>query len=101
MLTIIAGAENGAGSAITQLLFFVVLFGGVFYFLLIRPQRARARKHRALLDTIRVGDRVQTIGGILGTIDSMDDETVVLVVEGGGRLRVSRRALADKVDGRD
>ena len=42
---------------------------------------------------------VNTIGGIFGTIEHMDEETAVLQVEGGGRLRVLRRAIAGKVDG--
>lgn len=99
MLTILAQNGDGANAsgAIVQLLFFALLIGGLFYFLIIRPQRTRARRHQELVSSLEVGDEVQTIGGILGTIEYMDDETVVLQTEGGGRLRVLRRALGDKV----
>lgn len=43
-----------------------------------------------------MGDRIQTIGGILGVIRKMDDESVVIEVEDGGRLRIARRAVAGK-----
>jgi len=50
-----------------------------------------------MMSEIAVGDEVQTIGGIYGRIEFMDETTAVLQVEGGGRLRVARRALAGKI----
>ena len=102
MLTILAeDAPEAAASG--NLLFTIVLYavviGGLFYFLLIRPQRTRAKRHEELVSAIDIGDEVQTIGGIFGTIEFMDEETAVLQIEGGGRLRVARRALANKVTG--
>jgi len=97
MLTILAQEGTSTSGAIIQLLFFAVLIGGLFYFMIVRPQRTRARRHQELVESLDVGDEVQTIGGILGTIEFMDDDTVVLQIEGGGRLRVLRRALGDKV----
>jgi preprotein translocase subunit YajC len=99
MLTILAQTTeetNGASPWIT-LLFYAVVIGGLFYFLLIRPQRTRMKRHQQLVSSLEVGDEVQTIGGIIGTIEYMDEETAVLQIEGGGRMRVVRRALADKV----
>lgn len=86
-----------AGSLVTLLVYAVVI-GGLFYFLMIRPQRTRMRRHQQLVDSLSVGDEVTTIGGIFGTIEHMDDESAVLQVEGGGRIRVVRRALAGKVE---
>jgi preprotein translocase subunit YajC len=84
------------GSAWQVLLVYAVVIGGLFYFLMIRPQRTRMRRHQALMSELQVGDEVQTIGGIYGRIESLDEETAVLGTEGGGRLRVARRALAAK-----
>lgn len=85
------------GSPWSVLLVYAVVIGGLFYFLMIRPQRTRMRRHQELVDALAVGDEVTTIGGIYGTIEHMDDESAVLQVEGGGRIRVARRALAGKV----
>ena len=74
-----------------------MVIGGLFYFLMIRPQRTRMRRHQELVATLGVDDEVTTIGGIYGVIEHMDDESAVLRVEGGGRIRVARRALAGKV----
>jgi len=99
MLTILAQAEEGAestGNVFVTLVLYAVIIGGLFYFLMIRPQRTRMRRHQALMSELQVGDEVQTIGGIYGRIESLDEETAVLGIEGGGRLRVARRALAAK-----
>ena len=88
-------ATNSTSSIVTSILFFAVI-GGLFWFLLIRPQRTRAKKQQALVSSLDVGDEVHTIGGIIGTIEFMDDTSAVLQLEGGGRMRVIRRAIADK-----
>ena len=70
----------------------------LFYFLLIRPQRVRARRHQELIRSLQVGDRIQTVGGIYGVIRSLDDTSAVIEVEDGGKLRVARRAVGTKAD---
>jgi preprotein translocase subunit YajC len=98
MLTFLAQAEDGsAGGTISVILLYAVIIGGLFYFLLIRPQRRRVRQHQELVGSLEVGDEVTTIGGIFGTIEYMDETSAVLQIEGGGRLRVARRALAERV----
>jgi preprotein translocase subunit YajC len=99
MLTNLAQAEEGAessGNVFVTLVLYAVIIGGLFYFLMIRPQRTRMRRHQALMSELQVGDEVQTIGGIYGRIEHLDEDSAVLGIEGGGRLRVARRALAAK-----
>jgi preprotein translocase subunit YajC len=76
-----------------------VVLGGLFYFMLIRPQRTRAKRHEQMMKTLEVGDEVQTIGGIYGTIEYFDEEdnAVILQIEDGTRIRFSRRALSEKM----
>jgi len=69
----------------------------VFYFLILRPQRKRVRAQQELAASVAVGDRVQTIGGIQGRVHSLDDVTVVLELE-QGRIRVAKRAIAQKIE---
>ena len=101
MLTILALLQDAeettssGSSAIISILFFGVI-GVLFWFLLIRPQRTRAKRQKELVSSLEVGDEVHTIGGIIGTIEFMDNESAVLQLEGGGRMRIVRRAIADK-----
>ena len=89
-------AAASSGSSILMSVLFFAVIGGLFWFLLIRPQRTRSKKQQALVSSLDVGDEVHTIGGIIGTIEFMDDTSAVLQLEGGGRMRVVRRAIADK-----
>ena len=93
-----AGGGSG-GSGWMVMVLYVVVIGGLFYFLMVRPQRNRQKRAQELQSSLGVGDEVQTIGGIYGTIEYFDEETdtAVLQIEGGGKIRVARRALADKV----
>ena len=52
----------------------------VMYFLMIRPERKRRTKEKAMLDTLKRGDRICTIGGIYGTIMDIKDDTITLSV---------------------
>jgi preprotein translocase subunit YajC len=75
---------------------FLALMVLVFYFLIIRPQRNRAKKQQNLAASLTAGQEVRTIGGIHGTVISVDDESVVLRVE-EGKIRVSRRAIGSVI----
>lgn len=85
-----------SGSSLTSFLFLAVMLV-VFYFLILRPQRARARAQQNLASSLEVGDRIQTIGGIRGVVRSLDDDSVVIEVE-QGKIRLARRAVANKID---
>lgn len=69
----------------------------VFYLFIIRPQRTRMKAQQQLTTSLAVGDRVQTIGGIQGTIRVLDDDSAVLELE-QGRIRIARRAISQKLD---
>jgi preprotein translocase subunit YajC len=98
--TTVAGNASSPGNMVVTIVLYAVVIGGLFYFLMIRPQRNRMRKQDEILSSLQVGDEVQTIGGIYGTIEYFDEETktAILQTEGGGRIRVARRALGDKVN---
>ena len=79
-----------------EILIFIVLIFAVFYFLMIRPQRKRQSEHRNLVEHLQKGDKVVTIGGLYGEIDSVDDMEVVLKVEDGSRLKFLRSSIMGK-----
>ncbi len=87
-----AAASGGAWIQIG----FLALMVGVFYLLIIRPQRRRTQAQKQMTETLEVGAQIRTIGGIHGTIVSIDDDSVVIKVE-DGRLRLSKRAIGSRV----
>ncbi|NND13570.1 MAG: preprotein translocase subunit YajC [Acidimicrobiia bacterium] len=72
----------------------IVLIGAFFLFIMFR-QRQRQKQRQQTLDSFQVGDRVRTIGGLIGTIVELDDHETVIEVEGMTRLRLLRRALQE------
>jgi preprotein translocase subunit YajC len=88
-------SNNNANPLVTFLP--LILIGVVFYFLLIRPQQRRARAQRELIQSVDVGDEVVTIGGIFGTVRSMDDDSVTLEVAPGTTMRFVRSAIARRL----
>jgi preprotein translocase subunit YajC len=75
----------------------LVILLGIMYFLLIRPQQQRVKAQRALVASVGVGDEVATIGGILGRVLTLDDETATIETSPGVVLRVRRAAIAARV----
>ncbi len=73
-----------------------VFFGAiivVFYFFMIRPQQKKAKDAKKFQEEIKKGDYVVTIGGAHGRIAELEDDTFVLEVEKGGRIKFSKTAI--------
>ncbi len=70
---------NSVAAMVTTFLPLVLIFV-VFYFFLIRPQRKKDKQVKEMLNNLKAGDRVCTIGGIYGTIIGIKDDTVTLSV---------------------
>ena len=73
---------------------FLVLIFVAMYFLMIRPQRKRQREQEDMKTSLRKGDRVITIGGIYGRIESIGEDTVVLKVESGATMKLAKGSIA-------
>jgi len=69
-----------------------------FYLLMIRPQQKRQKEHQALMASLVEGDRVVTIGGVYGTVRTLEDSRVGLEIAEGVIVEFDRAAVARKVD---
>lgn len=94
-MTYVVLAQETAGSPLPSLLF-LGLMVVVFWLFIIRPQRQRAKNQKELSENLAPGHEVRTIGGIHGTVVTIDEDSVVLRVE-EGKIRVSRRAIGSRV----
>jgi len=75
-----------------------ILLLGVMYMLLIRPQQQRVRRQRALVSSLQVGDRIVTIGGVVGDIVRLDDETADIKVNDTVVITFVRPAINRKYE---
>ena len=71
----------------------IILMVIIFYFLLYRPQKKAQEARNKMLDSLKVGNRVITIGGIFGTIVSLTGEIVCLKIADNVEIEVSRNAI--------
>lgn len=78
-------------------LIFPALVIVVFYFMLIRPQRKRVEQHKALVESISVGDEVVTIGGLFGTVRALRGDSLELEVAPGTVVRLLKSSVARTV----
>ena len=92
-ITYLAASKSSAGS-LTPILVIAVLFG-VFYLLIIRPQRNRQRRAQQMQGEVTPGQRVRTTAGIYGTVTAVDDPDVELEIAPGVEIRIMRRAIMD------
>lgn len=75
----------------------ILIMVAVFYFLLYRPQKNAQKKHKEMLDALKIGDRVVTIGGIYGTITGLEDKIIKLKVANNVEIELARSAINTNV----
>jgi preprotein translocase subunit YajC len=90
-----AGPAPSGGGGIEQIIFFVALIG-IFYFLIIRPQQKRAKKHRDLVTALRPGDRVVTSSGMYGRIVELDSAAALVEFDKNVKIKVLKSFIAAK-----
>jgi preprotein translocase subunit YajC len=89
-----AGGEQAAPqNFITSLIPFAAIIA-IFYFLIIRPQNKKQKETRKMLSALKKGDRIVTIGGIHGTIQSVKEASVIVRVDDTTKVEFSRSAIA-------
>ena len=89
----------GTSSMITTVIYLVAMLA-IFYFLLIRPQKKREKDAKLMLESLKMGDKVVTIGGIHGKITQLKEDTVILETGALGNtstVKVPRSAISKVV----
>ena len=90
---LLAMTPPGQSSAVFQLLPFALILG-IFYFLILLPMKRRQKKIQEFQDSLKVGDKIVTTGGIYGRITRVNDKTLQVEVADRVRIEMSRAAVA-------
>jgi len=88
-----AASASTSGSLLGTVFPFLLIIV-IFYFFLIRPQNKKQKETQKMLDALKKGDKVITIGGIHGTVTSVKDKTVIVKVDDDCKLEFNRSAIA-------
>ena len=87
-------APQGAGGDPMQLVIMIAVTVGVFYFVVFRPQQKQQKELKTLVSSLKKGDEVVTQSGIIGTVSLVEDQTVLLDVGSGTKLKVLKNTVA-------
>ena len=87
------GGQSGAGGGLISLLPILAMVA-IIYFLLIRPQQKEQAKHRTMVESLRQGDEVVTVGGVYGKIVTIQGDKLKLKVDEKTTLTVEKSKVA-------
>jgi preprotein translocase subunit YajC len=89
---IILQQPDGMGSILSSIVPFLLIIV-IFYFLILRPQQKRQKERAKLLESIKKGDKIITAGGLHGTVEGLDDKTLLVKVSDNVKLKIERTAV--------
>ena len=93
--TLFGLATNDQGGSMLVTVGMIVIMFVVFYFFGIRPQKKQEKEAAAMRNSLQVGDEITTIGGIIGKIVSIKEETCVIeTTRGGTKIRILKSAVS-------
>ncbi len=83
------GWEQMLGSMAPLIIIFVI-----FYFLLIRPQKKKAQEYKKLLESLKVGDKIVTAGGVYGVIEKVGINTVIIKIAENTKVKLNKNSVS-------
>lgn len=89
-------AAGGVAGMSTPIVTFALVIA-IFYFLIIRPQNKKQKKTKEMIESVEKGDKVTTIGGIRGTVDSVKDDIVSVRVYNDVKIEFKKSALSEVI----
>lgn len=93
----VAGNAQSPTQGWMSMLPMLVLLVAFMYFMVIRPQSKKAKEHKNLMDSLQKGDEVMTIGGILGKIEKIEGDFLVISIAENTQISVQRGAVSSIV----
>ncbi len=93
MLALVASPEGGQTSLMPMIIMWTAIIA-IFYFLLIRPQKKAAERHREMVAGLQKGNEVMTEGGIIGQVIHLKEDRVTIKTGSDTRIEVARGKIA-------
>jgi len=92
LLYILLQAGGAGGGSLSMILMLVVVFG-IMYFMMIRPQQKRQKEIQKMRESLKVGDKVVTAGGIHGKIKEISDKDFLIEIAENVKIRVDKASV--------
>lgn len=85
-------AQGGQGNPILSILPLIIMFA-VFYFLIILPQQKKAKKHKEMINSVKKGDNVLTVGGMYGKVVGVAEKAITIDIGDGVKVRINKNYI--------
>jgi preprotein translocase subunit YajC len=94
LMNVLLMAPPAAGDSIIMKFLPLIMIGIVFYFFMIRPQTKKMKDQKNFIEAIKKGDKVVTIGGIHGKIADINEDTYLLEIENGVKMKIDKVSVS-------
>ncbi len=84
--------QGGGGMFSTLVMFGLIIF--IFYFMILRPQQNRQKERQKMLEAVKKGDKVVTVGGLHGTVIGLEDKTVLVQIADNVKVKFDKSAIS-------
>ncbi len=88
------GGQAAKGPQMFSILPMIGIMLVIIYFFMIRPEQKKQKEKQNLIENIKKGDKIITIGGIYGTVSKMKKDTVILKVDGNATMEILKSAVS-------
>ena len=95
MTFFLAASSNSSAGLWWTIIYMVAIFG-IFYLILIRPQSKKRNKEEKMRNSVQIGDNITTIGGIVGRVVGMKENSEILIIETGtdrAKMKIKKWAI--------
>ena len=86
------GSSDPMGGLMGMAPFLLIIV--VFYFFILRPQQKRQKERQKLLESVKKGDKIITAGGVHGTIEGIEDKTILVKVAENVKVKMEKSSIA-------
>lgn len=86
------GGDSGGGMFSTVIMFSLIIL--IFYFMILRPQQKRQKERQKLLESVKKGDKVVTIGGAHGVVVGVEEKTLLVQIAENVKVKYERTAIS-------
>ncbi len=97
VVSLLQTAAAPEGSLMSMVLPFALIFV-IFYFFIIRPQNKKQKETKKMIEALKKGDKVVTIGGIHGVVSSTKEQSIIVKVDDNAKIEFSRSAIATVIN---
>ncbi len=86
------GGNDGGSMVSTLVMFSLIIL--IFYFMILRPQQKRQKERQKLLESVKKGDKITTVGGLHATVLGVEEKTLLIQIADNVKVKLEKSAIS-------